>query len=72
MEIQPDLLERLLVEDMNFKRRDNKHSEYKLKISSLESRAHLTAAELQEKQRFKKLKLALKDEIEEIIAQHEA
>jgi uncharacterized protein YdcH (DUF465 family) len=72
MEIQPDLLERLLVEDINFKRRYTKHTEYKQKVSLLESRAHLTAAELQEKQKFKKLKLALKDELEEIIAQHEA
>jgi hypothetical protein len=72
MEIQPELLERLLVEDVNFKRRYTKHSEYKLKVSNLEGRAHLTPAELQEKQRFKKLKLALKDELEEIIAKHEA
>ena len=72
MEIQPELLERLLVEDVNFKRRYTKHSEYKQKVSNLEGRAHLTPAELQEKQRFKKLKLALKDELEEIIAKHEA
>ncbi len=72
MQIQPDLLEKLLVEDIDFKRRYTKHDEYKQKVSSLEKRQHLTPSELEEKQRYKKLKLALKDEMEVIIAQHEA
>ena len=71
MQIQPELLEKLLV-DVDFKRRYTKHGEYKQMVSSLEKRNHLTPAELEEKQRYKKLKLALKDEMEEIIAQHEA
>lgn len=72
MEIQSDLLEKLLVESIDFKRRYTKHKEYKQKVSTLENRAHLSPEELQEKLKYKKLKLALKDEMEEIIAKYEA
>ena len=72
MEIQPELLEKLLVEDIDFKRRYTKHKEYKNKVNTLESKAHLSPEEIQEKLKYKKLKLALKDEMEEIIARYEA
>ena len=67
---QDELVGRLLKEDEDFKRAYTSHREYERKVSEMERKAHLTADESIEKKRLKKLKLALKDEMEKIIARH--
>jgi len=65
-----DLVERLLKEDEGFKRAFDTHKNYDKKIDELEKKQHLTTAETIETKRLKKLKLALKDELEEMISRH--
>ena len=65
-----EVIERLLKEDEGFKRAFNTHKDYDRKIEELEKKQHLTTAETIETKRLKKLKLALKDELEEMISRH--
>lgn len=57
-------IEKLIEEDEDFKKKYKTHKDYERKIERLEKKAHLTPAETIEKNRLKKLKLALKDEME--------
>jgi hypothetical protein len=64
------LMKRLLEEDESFKKRFDTHKDYEKKVEAMEKMSHLSVEELMEKKRLKKLKLALKDEMEQIIADH--
>ena len=46
------------------------HSQYKKQVEQLEARAALSAEEELEEHRLKKLKLHLKDEMEQIVSEH--
>ena len=63
-----DLMNRLLTEDNLFRNRYNTHKDYEKRIEVMDKKAHLDANEIIEQTRLKKLKLALKDEMEQMIS----
>jgi uncharacterized protein YdcH (DUF465 family) len=60
---------RLMETNEEFRRLATQHSEYKQKLRELASRHYLTDEEQIEEVRLKKLKLRLKDQMEQIINQ---
>ncbi|MFQ5465685.1 MAG: DUF465 domain-containing protein [Thermodesulfobacteriota bacterium] len=64
------LVKRLLEEDEDFRDIYKTHKEYDAKISRIEKKPFLSPSDSAEKSRLKKLKLALKDEIEEVLSRH--
>ena len=62
-----DIRERLAEEDPDFRRLHLKHQEYEKRLEELQSSKFLTEEEKIEEVQIKKLKLALKDEMQEII-----
>lgn len=62
-----EIRERLAREDANFQRLKHKHLEYEQRLQELRERRYLTDDEKLEEVRLKKLKLALKDEMEQIV-----
>lgn len=68
MENQEEWVKKLLEEDEAFRKTYKAHKDYENQISRLEKKPHLSAEETVEKNRLKKLKLALKDEMEKIIS----
>lgn len=67
---EQEIRQQLLASDENFARMAREHSGYDTILKDLASRPHLTDAEQVEEHRLKKLKLALKDQMEEIIHRH--
>ncbi len=65
------LLKRLIEEDESFRKRYDAHRDYEKQVETMEKKSHLSVEEVMEKKRLKKLKLALKDEMEQIIANHQ-
>ncbi|MBI5587093.1 MAG: DUF465 domain-containing protein [Deltaproteobacteria bacterium] len=64
------VVERLVETDPEFKRKYKTHKDYENKLEKLEKKPRLTATETLEKNRLKKLKLALKDEMKQRIAEY--
>lgn len=62
------IVKRLLEKDTIFRRSYETHRDYETRLAKLEKKAHLSAADMVERNRLKKLKLALKDEMEKIIS----
>jgi uncharacterized protein YdcH (DUF465 family) len=62
-----DIRERLAEVDPGFRRLHLKHQEYEKRLEELQSSKFLTEEEKIEEVQIKKLKLALKDEMQEII-----
>ena len=69
MEIEKDLLDRILNSDDKFKRLYLEHSELKLKIEGLNKTKFLSTHEQMEKKQHQKQKLILKDKMEAILSQ---
>ena len=63
-----ELMKKLLVEDDSFRKRYDTHKDYEQQIEMMDKKAHLGVDEVMEQKRLKKLKLALKDEMEQIIS----
>ena len=63
-----ELMKRLLVEDELFRKRYDTHKDYEQQIELMDKKAHLDVDEVMEQKKLKKLKLALKDEMEQIIS----
>jgi uncharacterized protein YdcH (DUF465 family) len=67
---QDDLRAHLLATDEHFRHLHEQHAQYSRLIDDIEARCHVTAADELEEQRLKKLKLHVKDEINEILARY--
>ncbi len=64
---QDQLKAHLMETDAQFRRLAEEHCAYKKQLQDLASRAYLTAEQQIEETRIKKLKLRLKDQMQEII-----
>ena len=65
---QTELVEKLLEENEEFRKAYEEHKKYKLRVAELEKKGILNAEEELEEKRLKKLKLALKDKMERMLA----
>lgn len=72
MEIQDEVVKKLLDEDEAFRKAYKAHKDYENKLERMEKKPRLSAAETVEKNRLKKMKLALKDEMEHRISKARA
>ena len=69
MEIEKEVLDKILNSNVDFKRLYTQHSMLKLKIDDMNKTKFLTTAEEVEKKQHQKQKLILKDKMEAIISQ---
>jgi uncharacterized protein YdcH (DUF465 family) len=68
MQLNPDELKAHLMEtDADFRTMATQHCEYKRRLETLASRPYLTPEEQVEETRIKKLKLKLKDQMQEVL-----
>jgi len=69
--LHDELKDHLIETNEEFRRMHEEHHAYESRLNDLASRPFLTEEEQVEEMRLKKLKLHLKDSMEEIILQHE-
>lgn len=67
-----ELKAHLMQTDPEFRRLAEQHSEYKKRLQELASRAYLTPQEQLEETQLKKLKLRLKDQMQQMIERYRA
>jgi len=60
----------LMESNEEFRAMAEKHAEYKRLIEEIESKPHLTAQDELEEHRLKKLKLRLKDQMQQMVNSH--
>ncbi|MFA4904012.1 MAG: DUF465 domain-containing protein [Desulfobaccales bacterium] len=65
-----ELIEHLMDRDPELKKYVDEHRDYEKLLEEFNRRPYLTAAETIERKRLQKLKLAGRDRIEQILAQH--
>ena len=65
-----ELIDQLMDRDPELKKYVEEHREYEKLLEEFNRRPYLTAAETVERKRLQKLKLAGRDRIEQILAQH--
>jgi hypothetical protein len=65
-----DLKAHLLATDEHFRALAEQHAQLKKQIGEIETKPHLTSTDEIEEQRLKKLKLHIKDQMNEIMAQY--
>ena len=63
-----ELMKNLLEEDEAFRKTYKAHRDYEKRVSKMDNRPHLSEDEKIEKDRLKKLKLKLKDEMERMLS----
>ena len=68
--IQSELKAHLMQTNETFRNLMNQHHEYDVLVERLESKPALTADEEIEEHRLKKLKLQLKDQMEQIVSEY--
>lgn len=68
--IQEELKAHLMQTNETFRNLMNQHHEYDALVAQLEHKPVLTAAEEIEEHRLKKLKLQLKDQMEQIVSEY--
>lgn len=69
MENNEELVKKLLEEDEGFRKAYKSHKDYENKLEKLEKKPRLTSTETAEKSQMKKMKLALKDEMEKRLSE---
>ncbi len=67
---QEDLKAHLLATNEQFRTLAEQHAQLKRQIEEIESKPHITSADELEEQRLKKLKLRLKDQMNQILEQY--
>ncbi|MEJ2671467.1 MAG: DUF465 domain-containing protein [Deltaproteobacteria bacterium] len=65
-----ELIDQLMDGDPELKKHVDEHREFEKLLDEFNRRPYLTAAETMERKRLQKLKLAGRDRIEQILAQH--
>ncbi len=65
-----ELINQLVDRDPELKKHVDEHRDYEKLLEEFNRRPYLTAAETMERKRLQKLKLAGRDRIEQILAQH--
>ena len=65
-----EIRQQLLKQDEHFARLASEHTQYESMLQDFASRPHLTDDEQVEEHRIKKMKLAVKDQMEEIVHRH--
>ena len=65
-----DFKAHLLATDEHFRTLAEQHAQLKHQIEEIESKPHVTSMDELEEQRLKKLKLHIKDQMNEILASH--
>jgi uncharacterized protein YdcH (DUF465 family) len=65
-----ELIDQLMDRDPELKKYVEEHRDYEKLLEEFNRRPYLTAAETMERKRLQKLKLAGRDRIEQILAQH--
>jgi uncharacterized protein YdcH (DUF465 family) len=65
-----ELKAHLLATDENFRSLAQQHAQLKSLIEAIESKSHVTEIDELEEQRLKKLKLHIKDQMNEVLANH--
>ena len=68
--IQEELKAHLMQTNESFRTLMNQHHDYDARVEQLESKPVLTAEEEIEEHRLKKLKLQLKDQMEQIVSEY--
>ena len=69
---QEELKAHLLQTSDEFRELNDQHTAYKRLVADLEGKAFLTSEEEQEEQRLKKVKLQIKDQMEEMLSLYRA
>ncbi len=67
---EEEIKTQLMTLDPEFRRLAVQHSEYARLLDELESKHHMSEAELAEEARLKKIKLALKDHMQEMMSHY--
>lgn len=67
---QEELKSHLMKTDEGFRRLAEEHHRYHEQLEALEAKAHLTSEEEVEEHRLKKIKLQLKDQMNQIISRY--
>jgi uncharacterized protein len=71
-QVQEELKAHLLATSEEFRQLAAQHAEYKRQLEEIESKPHVTPEDEAEEHRIKKLKLHLKDQMNEILARSRA
>ncbi|HLG95632.1 MAG TPA: YdcH family protein [Bryobacteraceae bacterium] len=69
---QEELKAHLMQTDEEFRHLADQHAQFHKQLEALEAKSHLTPEEEVEEHRLKKLKLRIKDQMNEILARHRA
>jgi uncharacterized protein YdcH (DUF465 family) len=69
---QEDLRAHLMQSDEEFRQLTDQHAKYHEQLEALEAKSHLTPEEEVEEHRLKKVKLQLKDQMNEIMSRYKA
>jgi uncharacterized protein YdcH (DUF465 family) len=67
---QEEIKAHLMQTNEKYRELTEKHREYKRQVEALEAKSALTAQEELEEHRLKKLKLHLKDEMEQLVSEY--
>ena len=71
-QLQEELKAHLMATNEEFRTLAAKHAEFKRQVDAIEQKARLTPEDEMEENRLKKLKLRVKDQMNEIMARHRA
>ena len=69
---QEELKAHLMQTDEEFRHLADQHAQFHTQLEALEAKSHLSPEEEVEEHRLKKLKLRIKDQLNEILSRHKA